>query len=82
MLREAVSELEEVLNQIPAPSSADLNSKLKSSKKTAKKDKINKEKEVYDIMKGVAKFEDIDVNYDDEEEEKEGDSKGKNMNNH
>ena len=67
MLREAVSELEEVLNQIPAPSSADLNSKNKGSKKTAKKEKI-KEKEVYDIMQGVAKFEDIDVNYDDEEE--------------
>lgn len=68
MLREAVSELEEVLNQIPAPSLADLNSKQKDTKKTAKKDKV-KEKEVIDIMQGVAKFEDIDVNYDDEDEE-------------
>lgn len=68
MLREAVSELEEVLNQIPAPSSADLNSKQKDTKKPAKKEKV-KEKEVIDIMQGVAKFEDIDVNYDDEDEE-------------
>jgi len=83
MLREAVAELEEVLNSIPAPSAADTKIKLKKSQKKSKKADKSKESTAvlnelnknsnktntgYDMTQGLAKFEDIDVKYDDEEE--------------
>lgn len=73
MLSEAVTELETVLNEIPAPSAADTKLKLKgltgkkklqgSSKKSEKK---TQKAEEYDITQGTAKIDEIDVNYDDD----------------
>ncbi|KAL4506801.1 hypothetical protein ABPG72_001222 [Tetrahymena utriculariae] len=74
MLREAVTELEEVLNSIPAPSAQETKLKLKNIKKKPKK---TEKKQQYDITQGVAKIDDIDVKYDDETEEKKEDNIGK-----
>lgn len=72
MLQEAITELEEVLNNIPAPKASDAKLRLRSGMK--KKNNNNgsnrlaakKKEETFDMNVGVAKFEDIDVNYDEE----------------
>lgn len=70
MLREAVAELEQILNKIPPPTAADTKLKIKGLKKRIMKGEKKKTVE-FDITQGVAKIDDIDVKYDDEDQTEE-----------